>query len=84
VRCVGRQVNSVKIVYLPKADYIGSDDAHYVVKFPAADYGVEIALWVVSAGPIQQEAGVPPDVSEALNNKIQSPGLLLPCAALVS
>src|SRR5262245_58498059 len=39
-RCVGRQVNTIQIVYLPKTEYIGADDTHYIVKFPAADFGV--------------------------------------------
>jgi hypothetical protein len=83
MRCVGRQIDVPQIVYLPKPNYIGQDDAHYVVKFPTADYGVKVALTVMPKNSTQP-ATVPRDISEALSNKMQPPGLLLPCAALVS
>lgn len=82
-RCAGQLVNAPQIVYLPRGNYVGPDDMHYVVKFPTADYGVEVTVTIQPADPTRP-ATVPRDISDPLNGKLQVPGLLMSCSALVS
>jgi hypothetical protein len=82
-RCLGRKISGVKVVYLPRRGYAGSDSLRYIIRFPRITITHTANVTIVPDAPASSDA-VPGDISAPTDNVPQSPGPIPACTALVS
>jgi hypothetical protein len=81
--CTGRVFRGVRVMYLPRPDYVGTDKMHYTVVFPRGRRTVMATLTISPSWPGSSDA-MPPDISAPKPETQQSPGPVPFCTALVS
>jgi|HubBroStandDraft_6_1064221.scaffolds.fasta_scaffold132228_2 hypothetical protein len=82
-KCLGQKVMGVRVIYLPRFHYTGSDMVRYTVRFPDAQVKVEVDLTVLPNDRPSSDQ-IPGDVSAPAGAAQQQSGPIAACAALVS
>jgi hypothetical protein len=83
MHCVGRSLGAVRIYYLARSEYVGTDEFHYTVRYPQGPLPVAVHVTVKASDPTRRGAGRP-DIPLPKPETRQSPGLIPPCTELVS
>jgi len=70
-QCIGREVSGVRLVYLPRPGYAGTDVIRYAVQYPSVRRAVSVSVTVTEGGPNR-------NVLPVLEIR-QAPGPVPPC-----
>jgi hypothetical protein len=82
-RCRGQKPLGLRVIYLPRHDYVGSDAVRYTVRFKTATVKIDVSLTVLPDAP-PSTAVMPTDISSPVEETLQELGPIPLCAALVS
>jgi hypothetical protein len=80
-RCLGQTVTGVRVIYLPRFHYTGTDMVRYTVRFPSGPEKLEVDVTVLpddQSSPASGDIGAPADATQ------QQSGPIPLCAALES
>jgi hypothetical protein len=81
--CIGHKIRGIRVIYLPRYDYTGSDTLSYTVRYLNGQMKVDASLTIVPDEPESRDT-VPPDINAPENDVLQPKGPVPECTALVS
>jgi hypothetical protein len=82
--CVGRLVRGVRVVYLPRSDFVGMDKMYYTVLYPSGLRRTVRTIFSVSPADPGARGTVPADIAAPMPEVRQPSGRVPYCSALVS